>query len=143
MEPLRVRGWEKNRTDFYRALLSMHTSKAMLEAYSLCDTWYSSKIFEYFIFFVILVHLYQNMYSKIFQTICFNIPCITNISRTKCFNCDRKLYIKTCYDSKSLRIITNCDNYNILTIYKNTHKSKYDQRVCKMFQYSQIVKWLS
>ena len=94
-------------------------------------------------FFVILVHLYQNMYSKIFQTICFNIPCITNISRTKCFNCDRKLYIKTCYDSKSLRIITNCDNYNILTIYKNTHKSKYDQRVCKMFQYSQIVKWLS
>ena len=35
---------------------------------------------------LILVQMYQNIYLKIFKTICSNISCITKISKPKCFN---------------------------------------------------------
>ena len=59
-----------------------------------------------FFSFLILIQMYQNMFLKIFKTICSNILCITNISKPKCFNsfCESYIYCKY-YDSLPQKVI--------------------------------------
>ena len=86
MKVLRARGREKRiRRNLRWVIFLMYK---ICKYWNLWDIWYSSKIFvnSSNLFFLIRIHMYQNIYLKILKTICSNISCITKISKPKCLN---------------------------------------------------------